>query len=132
MKTKVAVTFQNKKSIFEQAGKCLNYLIYTINDTEIESKNLLELTQDETLHAFFHGESNSKRNILLEVDIILTKGIGNDTVDKLAKYGVICYKIEENDPEIAITKLINGTLEAVAPVSYEKSGCNCNCSTHHH
>jgi hypothetical protein len=44
---------------------------------------------------------------------------------------VACYKIEETDPDTAIDKLIKGTLEAVAPVSHEKSGCNCNCGGGH-
>ncbi|REE81668.1 putative Fe-Mo cluster-binding NifX family protein [Lutibacter oceani] len=131
MKTIVAVTFQNKKTIFEHAGKCRNYLIYTIKDAVIESKKLLELTKEETLHSFFHDENNLKNNILLEVDIILTKGIGNGAIDKLARYGVICYKIEESDPDIAINKLINGTLEALSPVSHKRSGCNCNCGEKH-
>jgi len=30
MKTIVAVTAQNRKTIFEHAGKCKNFLIYTI------------------------------------------------------------------------------------------------------
>ena len=136
MKTIVAVAFQNKKTVFEHAGKCRNYLIYTINEAEIESKKLLELTKEETLHSFFHGENNLKRNNLLEVDILLTKGIGTVAFDKLTRYGVTCYKIEENDPDEAINKLINGTLEAVSPVSYNKSGCNCNCrdknNSYHH
>ena len=73
MKTIVAVTFQNKKTIFNHTGKCRNYLIYTIK--------------------------------------------GNGAIDKLAKYGIACYKIEESDPDIAINKLINGTLEAMSPIS---------------
>ena len=131
MKTIVAVAFQNKKSIFDHAGKCRNFLMYTINEDSIESKNLIELSKEETLHAFFHGENNSKRNILLEVDILLTRGIVDGAIQKLARYNVACYKIEEKDPDIAINKLINGTLEAMGPVSHSISGCSCNCKNQH-
>lgn len=132
MKTIVAVTFQNKKSISNHAGKCRNYLIYTINNSEVESKKILELTINETLHSYFHNETSSKRHILFESDILLTKGIGNGAIEKLAKNGVACYKIEEDDPDCAIEKLINGTLEAMAPISSAVSGCNCNCGNKEH
>ncbi len=127
MKNIVAVTFQNKKSIFNHTGKCRNYLIYTINGAVIESKRLLELSRDETLRIFFQNEN--KKHVLLECDILLTRGIGSGAIEKLAKYGIACYKIEETDPDIAIEKLINGTLEAMAPISNEISGCNCNCNS---
>ncbi len=132
MKTIVAVASQNKKVIFEHAGKCRNFLIYTIIDTNIESKKILELTKEETLHNSSNREINSNKSSLLDVDILLTRGIGNGLIQKLASQNIACYKIEETDPDTAINKLINGTLEAVSPVSYDKSGCNCNCGHGHH
>ncbi|WP_456377641.1 NifB/NifX family molybdenum-iron cluster-binding protein [Lutibacter sp.] len=135
MKTRVAVASQNKKIIFEHAGKCRNFIIYTIDGTSIESKRILELAKDETLHSTSHNENTNFNEDLLDVDILLTRGIGNGLVQKLAKHNVACYKIEETDPDTAIDKLIKGTLEAVAPVSHNTSGCNCNCGgghSHHH
>ncbi len=132
MKTIVAVASQNKKVIFEHAGKCRNFLIYTIIDTNIESKRILELTKEETLHNNSKRGINSNKSSLVDVDILLTRGIGNGLIQKLASQNIACYKIEETDPDTAINKLINGTLEAVSPVSYDKSGCNCNCSHGHH
>ena len=124
MKTIVAISAQNRKTIFEHAGRCRNFLIYTIEDGQITNKKLLELTQEETLHNVLHNPNES--SVLFDVDIILTRGIGNGAIQKLAKHNVACYKIEETDPVAAIEKLINGTLEAIAPVSHENSGCNCN------
>lgn len=133
MKTIVAVTAQNRKTIFEHAGKCRNFLIYTIDDNVIINKNLLELSEEETLHNFFHQENNSNAtSSLFDIDILLTRGIGDGAIQKLAMQNVVCYKIEETDPDTAINKLIKGTLEAVAPVSHDKSGCNCNCGGQHH
>ena len=131
MKTIVAVASQNKKVIFEHAGKCRNFIIYTINDTTIENKKVLELSKEETLHNTSHSDLNTTKSTLLDVDILLTRGIGNGLIQKLASQNVACYKIEESDPDTAINKLINGTLEAVAPVSFDKSGCNCNCNHEH-
>lgn len=133
MKTIVAVTAQNRKTIFEHAGKCRNFLIYTIDDNVIINKNLLELSEEETLHNLFHQENNSNiTSSLFDIDILLTRGIGEGAIQKLAMQNVVCYKIEETNPDTAINKLINGTLEAVAPVSHDKSGCSCNCRGQHH
>ena len=59
MKTIVTVASQNKKIIFEHAGKSRNFLIYTINETIIESKKVLELTENETLHITSHSENSN-------------------------------------------------------------------------
>ncbi len=130
MKTIVAVTAQNRKTIFEHAGKCRNFLIYTIENDVITTKKLLELTKEESLHNVLH-EVNAT-SVLFDIDILLTRGIGNGAIQKLAKQNVACYKIEETDPDTAINKLIKGTLEAVAPVSHESSGCNCDGGQGHH
>ncbi|HEY9220406.1 MAG TPA: NifB/NifX family molybdenum-iron cluster-binding protein [Lutibacter sp.] len=132
MKTVVAVTAQNRKTIFEHAGKCRNFLIYTIADNIVINKNLLELSAEETLHHFFHQENNNAASSLFDIDILLTRGIGNGAIQKLAMQNVVCYKVEETDPDTAINKLINGTLEAMSPVSHDKSGCSCNCGGQHH
>jgi predicted Fe-Mo cluster-binding NifX family protein len=126
MKTLVAVTAQNRKTIFEHAGKCRNFLIYTIEDDNITNKKLLELTKEESLHNVLHDANAT--SVLYDVDILLTRGIGNGAIQKLAKQNVACYKIEETDPDTAIDKLIKGTLEAVAPVSHESHN---SCSNHH-
>ena len=131
MKTKVAVTVQNKRSISEHAGRCKNYLIYTIDDLEITNKYLLELSEEETLHNLFHNSNNSE-SILFDMNIILTRGIGNGAINKLASHNVVCLKINEKDPDLAIEKLINGTLEAYAPISVESCGCNCGGHKHNH
>jgi predicted Fe-Mo cluster-binding NifX family protein len=127
MKTLVAITTQNRKKIFDHAGKCRNFLIYTIENDIVTNKKLLELSKEETLHNVLHKPNES--SILYDVNILLTRGIGNGAIQKLAVHNVVCYKIEETDPDVAIEKLIKGTLEAVAPVSHETSrGCSCNHS----
>ena len=134
MKTIVAVTAQNRKTIFDHAGKCRNFLIYTIDNNEIVSKKLLELSEKETLHHFFHQENSNPNaaSSLFDIDILLTRGIGEGAIQKLAMQNVVCYKIEELDPDTAINKLINGTLEAMSPVSHDKSGWSCNCGDQQH
>ena len=131
MKTIVAVASQNKKTIFEHAEKCRNFLMYTIDDNMVVEKKILELSEEETLHNLFHKEisKNSFASSLFDIDILLTRGIGGGAIQKLAMRNIACYRIEETDPDTAIKELINGTLEAMAPISHDKSGCNCNCGT---
>ena len=131
MKNIIAVASHDFKTVFDHAGKCRNFLIYTIINDNVEKKEKLYLTREETLHNIFHNNDQKISSILLEADILLTRGIGNGAIQKLAKHNVTCYKIEETDPDIAIEKLLNGTLEAMSPVSNNESGCNCGGNHHH-
>lgn len=125
MKTLVAITSQNRKSITEHAGRCRNFFIYTIVNDRVVKKELLELSSGETLHEVFHSEKPT-HSVLFDVDILLTGGIGNGAIQKLAVNNVTCYIVREKDPDEAISKLMKGVLEAIAPVSH-KSDCD-----HHH
>jgi len=128
MKTTVAITSQNKKTITKHAGECRNYLIYTIEKDLVSGKKVIELQDNEILKYTFHEDkSENPKNLLFDVDILLTGSIGQGGINKLANQNVTAYIIEEKDPDIAIDKLIKGTLEAFSPVSHKKGGCN-----HHH
>jgi len=60
----------------------------------------VSLSLSKTLQCCF-----SISSVLFDIDILLTRGIGNGAIQKLAKHSVACYKIEETDPDMAITKL---------------------------
>ncbi len=125
MQTIVAVTSQNKKTVTKHAGECRNYIIYSIKNNVITSKKVLELNDNEILKYTFHEDkSNNPKNLLYDVDILLTGSIGPGGVDRLANQNVTAYVINEKDPDIAVQKLINGTLEAFAPVSNHKNRRN--------
>ena len=133
MSTKVAITSQNKKTITGHAGKCRHFYIYTIDTEGNFEKELIDLAKDETLHHTFHDDpSPNPHNYLYDMDIILTESMGQSAVVKLATQNVTVYSIQETDPELAIKKLIEGTLEAFAPVSNHKSHTSCNCGGGHH
>lgn len=125
MKTLVAITSQNRKSITGHAGRCRNFFVYTIENDSIVKKELLELTSGETLHEVFHGIKPT-HSVLFDVDILLTGGIGNGAIQKLAINNVTCYTVQEKDPDEAINKLMKGVLEVVAPVSHKY-----DCGHHH-
>lgn len=119
MKIKVAITSQNKRTVTKHAGECRNFLVYTIEDEKVISKEVLSLESNQTLKYTFHEDpSEIPFNHIYEMDILLTGSIGVGGVKKLAVNNVAAYVILEKDPDAAIEKLLNGTLEAV--------------ETHHH
>ena len=132
MKTIVAITSQNKKTITKHAGQCRNFLIYTIENDKVTNKRILELGSDETLKYTFHEDSSKDpKNLIFDVDILITGSIGEGGINRLAKQNVTAYIVDEKDPDIAIDKLIKGTLEAFAPVSHSNGGCGHHHHKHH-
>ncbi len=124
MKTIIAVSSQNKKTISAHAGACRNYYIYTIENDKIITKELLELAKEETLKYTFHEDTNgNSKNKLFDVNIILTQGIGTGATSKLAMQNIKAYVIEETDPDTAVDLIIKGELKAVIPS--EHAGCSC-------
>ena len=118
MNTKVAISSQNKKTITGHAGKCLHFYIYTIKEDGNFDKELIHLEKNETLSYTFHEDKTpSPFNYLFDMDILLTLQIGQGGVLRLAKQNVTAYMVQEKNPDTAIKKLIEGTLEAIAPVN---------------
>lgn len=123
MEIKVAITSQNKKTVFEHAGKCTSFLVYHLKNNELIGKSTIEISKDECLHNYFHNDpsENVMVNPLAGVNMLLTGGIGDGAIKKLANEGIATHLIEETDADLAIKKLLNGTLAA------KRTG-NCNCS----
>ena len=131
MKTIVAVTSQNKRTVTNHAGKCTVFIMYTIENDEITSKRILELEPDESLKYIFHkDQTNSPKNVLLDSDILLSGSMGEGMVNKLAVQNVAAYVIKEKDPDFAVEKLIKGTLEAFAPISHRRHKRTCDHLSH--
>lgn len=125
MKTIIAVSSQNKRTISQHAGACRNYYIYEIENDKVISKELLSLEKNETLKYTFHeDDSENPQNKLFHVNIILTGGIGAGATAKLAIRDIKAYVIEEKDPDTAIEKIIKGELQAVIPAAHA-GGCSC-------
>ncbi len=125
MKTIVAVTSQNKKTVTNHAGRCTNYTIFTIENDKISDTRMVELKDNETLRFTFHDDENTNpKNLLFDVDILLSGSIGKGVIEKLTTQNVAAYIIKEKDPTLAVEKLINGTLEAFAPISHRRGNCD--------
>ena len=128
MSIKVAVTAQNRKTISSHAGVCRNYFIYTINDDNTYEKELLELAKNETLRYTFHDDkSENPQNKIFNMDVILTGGIGLGAVNRLAAKKVTALIIKETEPDIAIEKFLNKTLNFFEAKHNHKSKHNHKC-----
>ncbi len=128
MKTIVAITSQNKKTVTKHVGKCLNFLIYTIENEEVTNKRVLELQPNEILKNIIHDDQNLNSNYwIYDVNILLSGSMGSGARDHLAKKNVAAFIVKEKDPDITIEKLIDGTLEAFVPAAAHHNGRgNCN------
>jgi predicted Fe-Mo cluster-binding NifX family protein len=134
MKRTVAITCQNRKEVSGHAGKCHNFFIYTIDDTKILSKELLELRKEEVLHEAFHNpEMAGQPHPIFDVDIFLVGGIGIGAINKLKTHNVDTYIIRETNPDTAVESFLAGTLEVLDLENHEEGGaCNCGDEGHHH
>ena len=121
MPIKVAITTQNRKTISSHAGACRNYLIYTISDEGSYEKELLELEKNETLRYTFHDDtSENPQNKIFDMDVLLTGGIGQGGVKRLASKNVITRVIKELEPDVAIEKFIAKTLDFFEPENHHQ------------
>ncbi|NQW36890.1 MAG: nitrogen fixation protein [Flavobacteriales bacterium] len=128
----IALTFQNGKDISGHAGACQNYLIYKIIDKFVVSKELITLSVDEALHNTFHSPTENPNHPIFKVDVLLTGGIGMGGIIRLKSYQVDAFIVDETNPDVAVTKLLDGTLEHLDPNSLQPAGsCGCGGDKHH-
>ncbi len=129
--------------IAEHAGKTKYFLIYEIVQDEegnitLQGKKQIELKDEEILHEVLHRYPlNFTGHPLENVEIIITRHIGEGAMQKLYFMGKRAYMVEEKNPDEAIEKLIAGTLKAVAPAHHhhhhhDEGGCGCGsgCGCH--
>jgi predicted Fe-Mo cluster-binding NifX family protein len=141
MSTKVAITAQDKLNITGHAGHCDFFFLYEIDEEGNFHKSSVEVNENDSLHNFLHGNPASFANHFIKnVDILLTQAIGQGAINKLMNHQVATYIIKENNPDTAIQKLIEGTLESYGSANDHNgahAGCNCGGGhdhdhNHHH
>lgn len=108
---KIAVTSQNRKTITSHAGKCRRFWIFQIENKAIVTKELLELTSEQT----FHASSKHEPHPLDGMDVFITGGMGQGMVRRLNYKEIQGLITEETDPEKAITLFLAGELKTKEP-----------------
>ena len=118
---KIAISSQNKRTVTKHAGMCKNFLVYTIENKNIINKEIVMLSEEQTLKSIFHGLSAETYNSIFDCDVLLTGSVGQGGIRNLAQRGVKAYNIIEKDPQKAVESLLAGTLKvAEAPAHGHK------------
>ena len=115
---KIAVSSQNKINVTGHAGKASRFWIYDvdIDSKTINSKELVELQREDILHMRFHESTDPyASHPVLESDVVITGGAGQGFVVKMSKANVRVAITPEENPDRAVDKLLNNTLETEAP-----------------
>jgi predicted Fe-Mo cluster-binding NifX family protein len=135
MKAKIAVTTnKNGDKIAEHAGRGVFFKIYEIDEHDgLTDSRVIKVDKEHTLHNLSHNpETNPADHEVLTSQILLTGGIGMGAINKLARMGVRAYIVEEKNPDESIEKLMNNTLRAVDPTTYQHNHHHHHDHDHHH
>ncbi len=108
---KIAVTSQNRKSITEHAGRCRKFWIFMIEENSIVDRKLLELAKEQP----FHESSPHEPHPLDDIDVLIAGDMGQGLVNRLGRKGITALITKESDPEQAILRYLNGSLDNQLP-----------------
>ncbi|MFO7593060.1 MAG: NifB/NifX family molybdenum-iron cluster-binding protein [Pseudomonadota bacterium] len=117
---KIAVTSQNRREITEHAGRCRKFWLYDVTDHTVHQKELLELPKEQS----FHESAPQQPHPLDDITVLITGGMGQGMVRRLANMGIIGIVTEEKDPDAAVNAYLAGRLHT--------RGAGQGCHQHHH
>lgn len=105
--TKIAVASQNRRTITGHTGRCRIFRLFEIAGQDIIDTGLVELEEDETFHASGHKLPTG----LAGITAIISAGMGPGLIKRLQEEGIEGIICSESDPQFAIKKFRDGTLE---------------------
>lgn len=125
---KIAVASQNKTTITEHSGHCLKFWIYETKDSEIVSKNLLELSPAQS----FHNTSGDEPHPLDDVKVVISGGMGRGLVQRLERKGIEAVITKETDLDKAVNAYLDGSLVRIEPECHKDEGEHKHQHQHRH
>lgn len=108
---KIAVASQNRKQVTGHTGRCRKFFIYEIADGKVAGKSLLELPLEQSFHAI----SPQAPHPLDTVQVLISGGMGEGLVLRLARMGIEGLITTEPDPDRAVALYLEGRLPLGAP-----------------
>lgn len=140
---KIAVASQHKTNVTGHLGHCQKFWIYDVDTKTIQTKELLQLTKDQSFH-----ESSPKHSHPLDtLQVMISGGMGRGLAHRLEAKDIQPIITPETDPDTAVNADLADTLavksleehdhkhdhkhnhnhEAGSEVGHEKEGeCGCN------
>lgn len=129
---KIAVSSDNQTDITAHAGHCLQFWIYDIGASDDESKQLLQLTKEQS----FHATPVTDPHPLDGVQVLISGSMGSGLARRLESKGIKAIVTPETDPDAAVAAYLVGSLVTGTPEEHgniehhatdvpgEKCGCN--------
>lgn len=111
MPMKIAVASQNRKQVTGHAGRCRKFWVYDIEDGAVKHKTLLELPREQSFGEYHDPAPHP----LQGVRALITGGMGEGLVRRLAAMGTEGVVTPETDPDCAVTAWLHGTLPRGLP-----------------
>lgn len=115
---KIAIACHNGKNISDHTGRCRRFWIYEIRRDKITGKDLLELTKDKTFHEYHDYDAHP----LDDIHVLISGGMGMGLFNRLESRGVDVFITRETDPDEALSKYLNGTIDSSEP--HMSHSCN--------
>ena len=118
---KIAITSQNQRTVSGHAGRATRFVVFEVENGNVQSKSLIEVDKENTLHEFFHNPRvPGKMHPALVVDVMVTGSMGPGFVHHMAEFGIEPVMTDETDLDMVVQKYVDGTLNRLQP------------SAHHH
>lgn len=117
----IAVTSQDSRHITGHTGRCRKFLIYTIDNGQILSKDLLELPQELS----FHYSSPEDPHPLDDISVLINGGMGQGLARRLADKGIMSVITTRKEPDGAVRDFLNGRLR------HQRTGFGCPVHEHY-
>jgi predicted Fe-Mo cluster-binding NifX family protein len=104
----IAVASQNRREVTGHLGRCRRFWIYEVEGKQIKGKRLLELPKEQSLH-----ESHGAPHPLDEVQVVISGGMGEGMVRRLATKNIEGIVTPETDPDAAVKAYLVGALRGM-------------------
>jgi predicted Fe-Mo cluster-binding NifX family protein len=121
---KIAITSQNRREITGHAGRCRKFWLYDIADNEVRNKVLLELPKEQA----FHESAPQQPHPLDDITVLISGGMGQGMLRRLAAKGIIGIVTVEKEPDIAVKDYLAGRLQTLGA----EQGCHHGPGHAHH
>ncbi|MGI0484141.1 NifB/NifX family molybdenum-iron cluster-binding protein [Pantanalinema rosaneae CENA516] len=108
---KIAVSSHNQTDITGHAGHCLQFWVYELDLPEVQTKQLLQLTKDQS----FHATSATDPHPLDDVQVLISGSMGSGLARRLASKGIQPIVTPETDPDAAVAAYLVGSLVTGMP-----------------
>jgi predicted Fe-Mo cluster-binding NifX family protein len=101
---KIAVTSQNFRTITGHAGKTRRFLVFSCDEQgQLIQEKSLDLPKEMSMHEFKGAD-----HPLDDLDLLITTSCGGGFIRKMNARGVQVIQTSEDDPLIAVEKIVAG------------------------